>query len=95
MQYPYIVVDPDNSLYPTYICSWIECKRKIAIDHYIQYNEPANEFMILGNSIHRYLEWLIRKEVEPQMPTEAEMKNLYDSFIYDMFLIDLDFDLFA
>ena len=31
MQYPYIVVDPDNSIYPTYICSWIECKRKISI----------------------------------------------------------------
>ena len=42
MQYPYIVVNPDNSLYPTYICSWIECKRKISINHYVQYNEPAN-----------------------------------------------------
>lgn len=55
MQYPYIVVDPDNSLYPTYICSWIECKRRISISHYIQFNEPANEPMVLGNAIHRYL----------------------------------------
>lgn len=31
MQYPYIIVDPYNSLYPTYICSWIECKRKITL----------------------------------------------------------------
>ena len=76
------MIDPENSIYPTYICSWIECKRRISIQHYIQYNEAANEYMILGNAIHRYLEWLIRKEVDPVMPTEVEMKKLYNSFLY-------------
>ena len=61
MQYPYIIIEPSISLYPTYICTWIECKRKITLEHYIEYNQKTNVALTLGNTIHHYLEWLIRK----------------------------------
>ena len=61
MKYPYIVVDPDNFVSPSVMCQDINCERMISISQYFKYNEPANSFLIIGNVIHRYLEWLIRK----------------------------------
>jgi hypothetical protein len=31
LQYSYMIINPTNLLYPTYICTWIECKRKITL----------------------------------------------------------------
>lgn len=36
LDYPYLVLDPHNLLYPSYVCSWIDCKRFISLNHYVQ-----------------------------------------------------------
>lgn len=51
--------------------------------------------MIIGNAIHRYLEWIIRKEVGVQIPEEPTIRKLYESFLYEMYLIDMPFEIFA
>ena len=51
--------------------------------------------MVFGNAIHRYLEWLVKKEVEPKPPTENEFQKLYHEFLYDMYLIKADFNSFV
>jgi len=36
MSYPFLILDPDNLLYPSYLCSWIDCKRLTTLSNYIQ-----------------------------------------------------------
>jgi hypothetical protein len=55
MNYPYIVIEPALQLYPTYLCSWIECKRLITIQNYIQADKEVNQSMVFGNACHRYM----------------------------------------
>lgn len=59
MDYAYIIVEPDMLLYPSYLCSWIECKRKITITNYVQAQFTVNISMVYGSACHRYMEWLI------------------------------------
>jgi hypothetical protein len=61
LQYPYVVFDPHNLLYPTYICSWIDCKRRITLSNYIQSEKEVNLAVIYGSTCHRLLEWLSDK----------------------------------
>lgn len=55
LNYPYLVLDPQNLLYPSYLCSWIDCKRSISLKYYIQGEKDVNEAIVYGSTCHRLL----------------------------------------
>lgn len=42
LDYPCFVIDPVNLLYPTYLCSWIDCKRRISLASYVIGDKSVN-----------------------------------------------------
>ena len=91
LEYPYLVLDPANMLYPTYICSWIDCKRRITLAHYIQGEQETNEALVFGSTCHRWLEWLaegVASVEDWHKDPQATALRLYNSILYDMYLID-------
>jgi hypothetical protein len=58
----------------------------------------VNEAMIFGNTSHRMLEWLADKRftVEEYFKDKEKVhKSLYDSMLYDMYLIDSSLEKFV
>lgn len=55
MNYPYLILDPYNLLYPSYLCSWIDCKRHTSLSYYIQGEKEVNEAVVFGSTCHRLL----------------------------------------
>lgn len=96
LNYPYIIVEPQILLYPSYLCSWIDCKRRISLVNYVSSEFEVNEVLVFGSACHRYMEWLLDKEVEIDNKNLAEfkeiIKKIYDSFLYDMYLVNASFD---
>jgi hypothetical protein len=96
INYPYVIVEPQTLLYPTYLCSWIECKRRISLINYISSEYEVNESLVFGSACHRYMEWLIDGEVSTENKNFTEFKQIvmkiYNSFIYDMYLVNATFD---
>ena len=63
LDYPFYVVDPSNLIYPTYLCSWIDCKRRLALVNYVQDGKQVNEHTVFGSTCHRLLEWLAESKI--------------------------------
>lgn len=42
LDYPCFVIDPTNLLYPSYLCSWIDCKRRISLASYVIGDRDVN-----------------------------------------------------
>lgn len=63
LNYPYIIVDPQTLLYPSYLCSWIDCKRRISLVNYVSSEFEVNDHLVFGSACHRYMEWLLDEEV--------------------------------
>jgi hypothetical protein len=55
LDYPYLILDPQNLLYPSYLCSWIDCKRLISLNNYVQGEKDVNEAIVYGSTCHRLL----------------------------------------
>jgi hypothetical protein len=66
MSYPFLILDPYNLLYPSYIFSWIDCKRLTTLSNYIQGKKKVDEAVVFGSTCHRLLEWLSEKKVTVQ-----------------------------
>jgi hypothetical protein len=97
MSYPYLILDPYNLLYPTYLCSWIDCKRHTTLNNYIQGEREVNEAVVFGSTCHRLLEWLAEKVTSVQeyySNKKGTLEKLYNSMLYDMYLVDSTYDHF-
>lgn len=63
LDYAYFVIDPSNLVYPTYLCSWIDCKRRLALINYVQEGKAVNHFTVYGSTCHRLLEWFADEKI--------------------------------
>jgi hypothetical protein len=94
LDYPYFVIDPKNLVYPTYLCSWIDCKRRLTLINFFQDPKQVNEHTVFGNTCHRLLEWLSTDAMTAQEyfdDSEGSGQKLYQSMLYDMFLVGKSF----
>ena len=63
LDYAYFIIDSLNLIYPTYLCSWIDCKRRLALVNYIQEAKGINDHIVYGSTCHRLLEWLADEKI--------------------------------
>ena len=94
LDYAYFIIDSLNLIYPTYLCSWIDCKRRLALVNYIQEAKGINDHVVYGSTCHRLLEWFAEEKITvdqyEKSPEEVALR-LYQSMIYDMFLVQKTF----